>query len=143
MLRYAIILASHQEIPRRVTVLVTRKAYGKNCDTKCRWAPASSLTKLTSQIAVCEHFYTVGATREWPRPLRPAANLLSGGSWPAFKPSGSGPIGLLPLGILAVSGEQNQHGNLKRAVSSRNVRDAQGTTRDMPIFAGVCTAERR
>ena len=76
------------------------------------------------------------------RPLRPAANLLSGGSWPALKLSGSGPIGLLLLKTLAVSGEQNQPGNPKRAASSRNFRDAQGTARDMPGFAVVCTAER-
>ena len=76
------------------------------------------------------------------RPLRPAANLLSGVSWPALKLSGSGPIGLLLLETPAVSGEQNQPGNLKRAVSSRNVRDAQGTARDMPGFAVVRTAER-
>ena len=76
------------------------------------------------------------------RPLRPAANLLSGGSWPALKLSGSDPIGLLLLKTLAVSGEQNQPGNPKRAASSRNFRDAQGTARDMPGFAGVCTAER-
>ena len=38
------------------------------------------------------------------RPLRPAANLLSGGSWPTLKLSGFGPIEFLPLGTPAVSG---------------------------------------
>ena len=55
------------------------------------------------------------------RPLRPAANLLSGVSWPALKLSGSGPIGLLLLETPAVSGEQNQPGNLKsRAAESES-----------------------